>query len=248
MKKFLPLSLCVLGAVIALLLAAGCTGAQPAQTGTASANPTTPEVTMSPALTEVPVTTTSTPSPTPASMFPGALALKEKFVIGGDEKKGEATVYRYWLNDTYHWHNSIDLRDYSQTSPEGSRYLIIFVNIVNTGNSQIQMPSTNAIHLWYAGNEYAFDPDHYKDGTVRTENNMLPPAIDEIEFSHQVYSAELVSDYGYSHGKKLGAVYPGESNALDGYLIYVVPASLTPDQTYVQITFNSQDTAVWKLA
>jgi hypothetical protein len=248
MKKLLPLSLCVLGAVIALLLAAGCTGTQPAQAGTAAANPATTKVTISPAPTDVTVTTTSTPSPTPTSMFPGALALKEKFVIGGVEKKGEATVYRYWLNDTYHWHNSIDLKDYTQAPPEGNRYLIIFVNVVNTGNSQIQLPSTNAIHLWYAGNEYAFDPAHYKDGNVRTENNMLPAAIDEIEFSHQVYSADLVSDYGYSHGKKLGAVYPGESNALDGYLIYVVPASLTPDQTYVQITFNSQDTAVWKLA
>jgi hypothetical protein len=248
MKNHLPLSLCVFGAVIALLLAAGCTGAHPAQTGTASANPTTPEVNITPAPTEVPVTTTSTPSPTPTAMFPDALALKEKFVFGADDIKGEATVYRYWLNDTYHWHNSIDVKDYIQTPPEGNRYLIIFVSIINTGNSQILLPSTNAIRLWYAGNEYALDPDHYLEGTVRTENNMLPVAIEEIEFSHQLYSAELVSDYGYSHGEKLGVVYPGESNALDGYLIYVVPASLTPDQTYVQITFNSKDTAVWKLA
>jgi hypothetical protein len=43
-------------------------------------------------------------------------------------------------------------------------------------------------------------------------------------------------------------VYPGEGNAVDGYIIYEVPASLTPDKTYVEIVFNGHETAVWKLA
>jgi len=236
MKLFLPVSVLVLGAVIALLLAAGCMTAPPANTGT-----------VSPTATVVPVTTTSTPFPTPTAMFPDALALKETFVINVGDTAGEATVYRYWLNDTYRWHNTLDNKDYTQIPSKGNRYLIIFVNIVNTGNNKIWPPSTNAIHLWYAGNEYALDPDHYLPGNVRDETNRAV-TIDEIQYYHQLHSADLVSDYRYSHGQKLGAIYPGESNALDGYLIYVVPASLTPDQAYVQIVFNGKDTGVWNLA
>jgi len=236
MKLFLPVSVLVLGAVIALLLAAGCMTAPPANTGT-----------VSPTATVVPVTTISTPSPTQTVMFPDALALKETFVINVGDTAVEATVYRYWLNDTYRWHNTLDNKDYTQSPSKGYRYLIIFVNIVNTGNNKIWPPSTDAVHLWYAGNEYALDPEHYLPGNVRDETNRAV-TIDEIQYYHQLHSADLVSDYGYSHGQKLGAIYPGESNALDGYLIYVVPASLTPDQAYVQIVFNGKDTGVWNLA
>ena len=37
------------------------------------------------------------------------------------------------------------------------------------------------------------------------------------------------------------------SNAVDGYIIYEVPQSLTPEKTYVGIPFNTQDQGVWKL-
>jgi hypothetical protein len=57
-----------------------------------------------------------------------------------------------------------------------------------------------------------------------------------------------VEDFGYSHGMEQMFLTPGESNALDGYIIYEVPASLTPDKTYVQVTISPQESAVWKLA
>jgi hypothetical protein len=53
--------------------------------------------------------------------------------------------------------------------------------------------------------------------------------------------------FGFSHGTELGYLYPGMSNAVDGYIIYEVPQSLTPEKTYVEIPFNTKDHAVWKL-
>jgi len=243
MKYPLPTSLCILGAVIALLLAAGCTAAPHAPAGTASTTVTTPVVNTT--FTVVPATTAV--APTPTAMFPAALALKENFAFGTGDVASEATIYRYWLNDTYQWHNTMDNKFYTQSPPKGDRYLIIFVNIVNRGNTRVWPPSAGNIHLWYAGKEYRQDPDHYLPDKIRDKDDQ-PVAIGEIQYYHQLYSTELVSDYGYSHGEKLGFVYPGESNALDGYLIYVIPASLIPEQTYVQIAFNGNDTAVWKLA
>jgi hypothetical protein len=40
---------------------------------------------------------------------------------------------------------------------------------------------------------------------------------------------------------------PGESNAIEGDIIFEVPVSLTPDKTYGEIVFNSHESAVWHL-
>lgn len=71
--------------------------------------------------------------------------------------------------------------------------------------------------------------------------------IAEIEYSHNVFSSELIEDYGYSHGQKLGYITPGESNAVEGYIIYEVPESLTPEKTYVTIVLPDKNEAVWVL-
>ncbi|MEN6395265.1 MAG: hypothetical protein ABFC78_02140, partial [Methanoregula sp.] len=160
MKIFLPGSVSILAALIVLLLAAGCMTSPPAQTAT-----------VSPTATEIPVTTTPAPTPTPTVMFPHALILKEPFGISSGDTRGQATVYGYWLNDTYRWHNTLDNKDYTQVPSKGNRYLIIFVSIINTGNTRIWPPSTNAIHVWYAGNEYPLDPDHYLPGDTLEDTN-----------------------------------------------------------------------------
>lgn len=39
----------------------------------------------------------------------------------------------------------------------------------------------------------------------------------------------------------------GESNAVEGYIIYEVPESLTPEKTYVTIVLQDKNEAVWVL-
>lgn len=57
-----------------------------------------------------------------------------------------------------------------------------------------------------------------------------------------------MEDFGCRDGYERAFLDPGVSNALDGYIVYEVPASLTPDTTYVEIGFNPQEGAIWKLA
>jgi len=45
----------------------------------------------------------------------------------------------------------------------------------------------------------------------------------------------------------LAYLYPKKSNAIDGYLVYEVPASLSPENAYVEIVFNGNEVGVWKL-
>jgi len=46
---------------------------------------------------------------------------------------------------------------------------------------------------------------------------------------------------------ELTYLLPGESNAIDGNIIFEVPMSLTPDKTYVEIVFSSRESALWNL-
>ncbi|MDD1702508.1 MAG: hypothetical protein LUQ31_05975 [Methanoregula sp.] len=229
------------GLAVAALLVCGCTGPSlfPRATPATTATP-------APQNTTVP-TTTATPVPTPTPMFSDTLAPKAIFPFGCGNVTSEGTVYRYWLNSTYHWRNNQDNKYYTQNPPAGYQYLIIFIDLVNRGDTRVWPPNSGTIHVWYNGNEYFTDPDHYLPDQLYDKHDK-PIQIQEIEYFHQLHSSEYVSDFEYSHGGELGYLYPGESNAEDGYLIYVVPASLTPDQAYVQIAFNNNDTAVWKLA
>jgi hypothetical protein len=94
---------------------------------------------------------------------------------------------------------------------------------------------------------YGIDESHYiPDKTGNLE--ATPIEVGEFVNMYDLFNTERVEDYGLSHGTMSDFVYPGESNAIDGYLIYEVPQSLTPDKTFVDISFNSQDRAVWKLA
>jgi len=46
---------------------------------------------------------------------------------------------------------------------------------------------------------------------------------------------------------QLACIYPKKSNAIDGYLVYGVPESLTPENAYAEIVFNGNEVGVWKL-
>ncbi len=241
MRLVVPVILCLL---VAAVFSAGCTGRPAAspQNETAVENITPLSTGPGPA-----ASLSTAPSPAPAVQFPGAKALGEMVPFGSGDVTSEGTVYRYWLNDTYQWHNIMDNKYYTQYPRKGSRYLIVFISMVNRGNTRVWPPSSAAIHLWYDGKEWPLDPDHALPDQTNGINDMTT-RIGEIQYYHQLYSSELVTDYGYSHGMKLNFLYPGESNALDGYLIYVVPASLAINQTYVQIVFNGNDTGEWRLS
>jgi hypothetical protein len=110
-------------------------------------------------------------------------------------------------------------------------------------------PKSSNIAVYYDGSIFFPDPTH--DLPQSAKNIDSPPIIlriGEIEFFHNLDESEYVEDFGYSHGMEQAYLLPGESNAIDGYIIYEVPASLSPDKTFVKIIFNSQDSAVWRLA
>jgi hypothetical protein len=216
----------------------------PAQ-GSAAVRPTplqTPEVPG----TEIPMSIVSpVPTGTP-DPYPTALHLKDSFPFSGGSTAGFATVYRIWMNKTYSWHNDKDNKYYVQTPHVGKKYLFIFADVYNAGDTRFWPPDSRSITIHYDGLVFNTDPEHYLPDI---SNNPLdtPIEVAEVQYFSKLFGAEYVEDFGYSHGSRLGYVYPGKSNALDGYLIYEVPATLEPGEAYVVIEFNGRDAGVWNL-
>lgn len=242
-------------ALLALILIAlmvsgsGCLGfglKSPSATQAATPPPATTPVTTVPAVT-TPVTTavpTTVPEP-----YPNALRLKEIFNYSSGKTASEGTVYRYWLNDTYQLYDPDETRYITQHPSPGNRYLIIFVNAINRGTVRILPPRASTFMVHYGTKTMYMDRAHKLPMT--TQNVDSPPKvyrIGEVEFQHKFVGSEYVEDFGYSHGMQQAYLTPGESNAIDGYVVFEVPADLVPERTYVEIPFTNTDVGVWKLA
>jgi hypothetical protein len=189
--------------------------------------------------------TTSVPIQKP-DPFPDALRLKERFTFGSGNVASEATVYKYWINDTYMWHNDRDNRYYVERPGTGKKFLFVFVNLQNNGNTRVWFPPAGNVIVYNNGATYTEDKSHYKPDEAADEE-AAPVQVKEVQYFPKLNGDEYAEDFGFSHGTELAYLYPGASNAVDGYIVYEVPQSLAPEETYVAISFNAQDRGVWKM-
>lgn len=185
------------------------------------------------------ITDQSTIIPTPTiDPFPYALKIGGKFVFGSDEVRSIATVYRYKLFDNYTYHNDALNINLPQNPPEGKKYLFVFLNIENIGKTRVFIPTVKAITVLSKGEIFAIDPDRNPDLWIV-----------ELQTSKKLNNGESVRDFGIKEKGMIESefVYPGTSNAIDGYLIYVVPKDINPEETIVSIAFNGYENGFWVL-
>lgn len=245
--------------ILTVFFSAGCMDNQPAgpETPVSTVPITAQKIKTIRADTTV-MTATTLPVPsgerkiTPAGTSAGSgsfnpLPLKSTFLFGeGTRWVSEAAVNRIWINDTYRWYNPENLQYDTRTAPSGKKYLFIFISMINRGTERVPLPPQGNFYVQYDNRIFSSYPLH----PLPMANPDSPPRIAriaEIEYSSKVCSSEYVEDFGYSHGQKIGALTPGESNAVEGYIIYEVPASLTPDKAYVRIVLPDMEEATWVL-
>jgi hypothetical protein len=226
-------TIAVFGVLFLVLLSSGCASTSPAvQTPTAvpTAVPTTAAVKLAP--TQV------------ANPFPNALALNEYAAYGDEKQNGKATVYKYSVKPTYRWTDPswnspremldasqpLELqRGYNLEKPQQDRHTFLFVNIrvINTGQKTIFAPSAKQFVVYTNGQTYSYSSVH--------GSNVI---IDNV----------LDSQYRFQRGQRdpIEYIQPGDS-PLEGYLIYDIPASFSPDTTYVVANLDYKNSAVWKL-
>lgn len=246
----------IAGIVIVLILLAGAayifvlpklsgSNFRPSSSGGTGFTASTPSPATMIVTTPTPIPTTIVPTPT-QNLFPDAFSIGKLFNFNEGKYASRATVYRVWMNETYQWHNDMDNHYYTQKPKAGNKYLLVFVNIENIGSDGYPYPKSSTILLYNGDNVYNVDTSHYLPNKAG-DRDATPIDIQELEHQSDYFKMERVEDFGYSHGTTQSFVFPGQGNAVDGYLIYEVPASVMPENSYVEIVFDGQDRAVWKL-
>ena len=228
MKK-IPLVGAVSFLLIVLLLISGCT----------STAPQAPLPT--PAVVTTPIVTTVTPTPVP---YPNALKLDQQAPFGTGDKTGEATVYRTAVMQNYTWTSpSLNSpreqaeagsplgtqRGYNTATPgTGNVFLFVFVKAASTGSNAVYAPSPQQCVVSIDGKSYAYQTVASSDVTISG-------------IRQQQY------DYLLGNGGTGGYIQSGTSNAIDGYLIYEVPAPVLAEKTYLLCNLDPKTQAIWKL-
>jgi len=214
--------------LLIVLLCAGCANSQPA-----------------PAETPAPVETPATAVPTTAAPFPNALSLGEYVSFGAGDMQGNATVVRYAIRPNYTWtspsFNSAAeqksatgpggvVQGYNTETPKtGDEFLFVYLKLVNTGSMAVYAPSPSQYVVYANGIRYNYTSVHGADAVV-----------DGVAGGQY--------DYQIGKGGVGGYIQPGASNAVNGYLIYEVPDSIVPQDTYLIADLDSRTEAVWKLS
>ena len=229
MKRNVVLTL--LASLVLLAVLCGCTGNAPA----AAPVTTAPPVTASP-------TPELTPTPDP---FPHALPLNTPVSFGSGKKTGELIVTGYKVRPTFGWvdpswnspreqKESSDPLDtqlgYNTKTPQtGNTFLFVYLTAACTGTEAAWAPSPAQIVVM-------------SEGTTSSYTTLAG--------SQTVVDGELGSQYDFQIGVggTGGYIQPGKSNTVKGFLIYEVPASFSPERTYVVANADAQTQGVWRLA
>jgi hypothetical protein len=226
------------GMLLLVLLACGCTQERetPAPPSTQGTHVLTTAA-ATPAETSAPVVT--------ADPYPDAKDLGEPATFGGGDTAGVATVTKYSFAREYtwtspSWRSAREQATYApakevqegyntETPADGNTFLFVYFRVENTAEKALYAPSPQQIVVMGDGKMYSFRP------------------VADSEVSISGISATQY-DYLLGSGGTGGYVQPGSSNAVEGYLIYEIPASLPADQIYVVSNLDYKTQARWALA
>ena len=234
MKFFFTVA--TIGFLFTVLLCSGCINTSP-QTPLPTTAPSPSTTTPSPIV--------STPVSTPATViYPDALPLGRYATFGSGSQTGEATVYSYEIRPNYTWTapsfnspgeqsaasqpNEIE-RGYNLEKPrEGDTFLFVYIRVNNTGSSAVYAPSASQFVVDNKGILYNYTSVHGSDVVIDT--------VSGIQYDYQI-----------GRGGAVGYIQPGGSNEAEGYLIYEVPSTISPSDTYILANLDYQTRAVWRL-
>jgi hypothetical protein len=186
---------------------------------------------------------TASPFPT-VNPYPDAKPLNAAAAFGSGDMTGTATITKYVQKQNYNWTSpswrsprqqatyapplEVQQGFNTEKPADGNRFLFIFFKVTNTGTKAIFAPSPKQIVVAGGGNFYSYHPVADADVT-----------IDGI--SGRQY------DYLIGTGGTGGYIQSGGSNMAEGYLIYEVPDTLSPDQLYVVANLDYRTQAEWRL-
>jgi hypothetical protein len=158
--------------------------------------------------------------------FPGALSLGAQYRYGREDIAMDVTVYQVKVMDEYTWWSPQWGKYWNTTPKKGNQFLFALVRLVDRGTARARLPSPSMFVLHGDNGSYVQTTDR--------DNSLWIKGFD-------------VKQYDFYFDNTGGWIDPGDSNKVDGFLLFEVPASLRPDHAYLEATFSSKAAAVWKL-
>lgn len=238
--------------MLALLLAgSGCITASKDLYREMTAPDPTPEPTIEPVII---TTFIPTPEPTPPQVIAvygeplkpyQYVSWRRDNVSGYKDLSMHATVYGYRMFKSFDWWSVSWGQYYSQSAAPGMKYLFVFVQTYSDDGSS---------HTW--GIQESQFSVAIGNQTYRPSDELSPQIrikeFDEIwDLRHvwniRPYGYLRVIDRGKEKVEQLGYLKDGESNAWDGYIVYIVPEDTKPEDIRVLARLTNLLTAEWRL-
>ncbi|MGD1004556.1 MAG: hypothetical protein ABR887_03975 [Methanoregulaceae archaeon] len=241
MRKIFPIFAIIV--LIFLVLTSGCANNPPITNHPSTTQTVLPATTIT---TATPTEVQTSIEPTPSTP---SLKLGQAFSYNNQNINFTMVLYDVKIYPNYSW-RSVDGKFYDTEPSPGNKFLFIFLNLENLGQKRMWIPTETSLTLTSNGVQYypllthtkgltidmvQYHPD-YQKLVYTTDWNWVktPPKRDE-------------SGSSYVYGYNMSYVYPGSSNAVDGYLIYEVPQSINLDRTYLSANVNGFASPVWSL-
>ena len=258
--------------IIALVVAAGCTGqggnpalpaqASPTPVPTMQAGQPVPARSTTVAMTNETSTATLAPvaSAGPAPVFNASLSGDRNLgqplvwtiynVSGTGNVTYTVKVYDYTIlgkNYTY-WSHSWG-RWYTQSAAPGSQYLVVWARVESEGIEWFGWGQSNFLcYVW--GNTTIYpDPVPLSDEPTSLGSGIYPPAdIRELQSVNGRDRALLPGVwYGWDTEVPYVDQVPGSSNAWDGMILYEVPETAQPNDIRIHGGFANYGFGIWYL-
>lgn len=242
------LTMCVIAIFILGVLSSGCmTAAKQAIADMRSTPTPTPEPV---------INTTIEPTPEPTmrliefdtGMKPYQfVSWRRDNVSGLKDLNMHATIYGYSMYKSVQWWSVSWGKYFTQSAPDGMKYLFVYAyTYSDEGSARTWGIQPHQFYVSAGGQLY------------KKSDDLLPQIrlkeFDEVwNFRH----VENLKPYGYlrSYDKEgretaeeLAFLKSGQSNAWDGYIVYVIPETTKPEDIRIYATLtNTLDGVFWKL-
>jgi len=169
-------------------------------------------------------------------------------VVGLQDMIVNVSVYDYEMFDSYQWYSPGTAKYFYQRAPKGMKYLFVFIRMELEGTTSRNDPFAFAYSSKYYGAQY--------QGRLWPEDDQHQKGIEIKEMqTHQTVQGMQPFDYGWARLYKgnrdeyifTDTISVGKSNAMDGYIIYVIPEGAGPDDVIITADFQGWGVAWWKL-
>lgn len=176
-------------------------------------------------------------------------------VVGKQDMSIHISVYDYKIFNSYHWFNPQDYKYYEEHPiNRNNKFLFVFINVYSDDviGNDVRPWYFDERHFGIQINDMLYMPiDFEKQLRIRElENTYTMNDVERVEY----YASDKIYSSASTYRKTAGETYNnityirgGESNNVDGYLVYEIPYSAKDEDLLAVGSFNAFGNAQWKL-